>query len=512
METHPTLAWIRHFGSSERDHLEDMAIDPFGNIYLAGSSHGEIGEGGHSGGQDSWIAKMNSRGSLIWIVQLGTEGSERAHGIATDEHGHVYVSGHTTGEKAPGQQQGKTDVWVARYDENGNRVWITQIGSEHSEKGHAIGVNAEGYVYLAGYTRGKIGESTEDSIPPDAFLAKLDHGGFLMWVKHFGTETMDIAYDLTIDSMGHLFLAGYTRGRISTGSGDRGEKQIWVQKFDSEGNKEWIREFGANRKDDEARSITTDIEGNVFVTGSTYLERPSEGLYKRNVFLTKIRPDGRISWSKFLGTGETDIAYGVATDPLGNIFLGGYTRGELEEGKLSGAEDAWIAKYNPAGNLLWKKQLGTYEEDKAEAVATDAFGNVYLSGFGGLTGTSQQTSYHNRVTAWVARFDADLDEKQRWQLSTDYLQHIAMRVNSVGRVSEPRPVGVPGELNAKAMDMVENRGDGRISEQDARDLIEMATDQATGGIPEDKQRELAMIYFKFNLTDPAKEIFDEALS
>ena len=84
-------------------------------------------------------------------------------------------------------------------------------------------------------------------------------------------------------------------------------------------------------------------------------------------------------WVRQLGTEHSDIAHGVATDAAGNVYVTGDTWGSLGGANL-GHEDAWAAKYDAAGRLLWKRQLGTEVYDAASGVATDAAGNVYLTG------------------------------------------------------------------------------------------------------------------------------------
>ena len=105
-------------------------------------------------------------------------------------------------------------------------------------------------------------------------------------------------------------------------------------------------------------------------------------------------------WVRQLGTETWDIALGVATDAAGNVYLAGSTRGSLG-GANSGRDDAWVAKYDAAGHVLWKRQLGTNTSDNASGVATDAAGNVYLAGstHGSLGGANRGSN-----DVWVAKY------------------------------------------------------------------------------------------------------------
>lgn len=508
--TQPTLAWTRQFGSGEFDHAEDIVADAFGNVYLTGHSRGKIGDSESQGGDDAWLAKLDSKGGLHWIKQLGSSGHDHANGMATDAFGHIYVAGHTTGELVEGQQQGGTDAWLAKFSPEGEQIWVQQIGSSEEDGAQAIAVARNGTVYVSGFSHGRIATdpATSDT-GSDAWLAQFSAHGTLEWIKHFGTPADDVAYDLAIDASGNVFAAGYTRGRMATNQGDRGEKQIWVIKFDAAGEQLWLREFGSSGRDDEVRAIATDPEGNIYVTGMTYLERPNDNQLKRNVFLTKIRPNSSIHWSRFLGTEETDIAYGVATDPVGNIFIAGYTNSAVVEGEHKGDADAWLAKYNPDGEQQWVHQLGTSAEDKAEGITVDAFGNVYLAGFttGRLT---QAQAFSTRQDAWISKFYGNPDAELQFQLTADYLQQLNSRLARLELGHTDTPHNIPTDLIQLADTLVEGPGDGRISGGDADQLITAATQD--GEISDENRKDLAFIFFQYNLTNPGKEKLEAVLA
>jgi sugar lactone lactonase YvrE len=109
---------------------------------------------------------------------------------------------------------------------------------------------------------------------------------------------------------------------------------------------EWIRQLGT-AKDDYANAVATDADRNVYVAGSSGLRTGAE-----DAWLTKLGPGGRVHWKRQLRTSETDRATGVATDADGKVYVAGWTTGSLG-GPISGIADAWLAKYDDAGNMLW---------------------------------------------------------------------------------------------------------------------------------------------------------------
>jgi uncharacterized delta-60 repeat protein len=119
----------------------------------------------------------------------------------------------------------------------------------------------------------------------------------------------------------------------------------------------------------------------------------------------KVGPNGatQVLWKKQLGTSDDDSSYGVATDSQGNVFISGATGGALA-GSNKGDSDAWVAKYSPEGTLLWTKQLGTSEYDSSWGVATDSQGNVFISG---ATGGALAGSNKGYRDAWVAKYSPE---------------------------------------------------------------------------------------------------------
>jgi hypothetical protein len=100
--------------------------------------------------------------------------------------------------------------------------------------------------------------------------------------------------------------------------------------------------------------------------------------------------NGRELWRRQFGTAGYDHASEIAADGSRDIYITGSTDGSLE-GRNRGGRDAWLAKYNPAGKVLWKEQLGTGRPEEGSAVATDNYGNIYVAGSteGSLRGTNR---------------------------------------------------------------------------------------------------------------------------
>src|SRR5690606_33152621 len=96
------------------------------------------------------------------------------------------------------------------------------------------------------------------------------------------------------------------------------------------------------------------------------------------------------------------INYALAVDSAGSAYISGWTGGGLA-GSSVGGEDAFLAKYDSSGALLWTRQLGTSADDRSYGVAVDSAGAVYMSGttYGALGGPSA-----GRSDAFLAKYDS----------------------------------------------------------------------------------------------------------
>lgn len=134
-----------------------------------------------------------------------------------------------------------------------------------------------------------------------------------------------------------------------------------------------------------------DPLGNAYITGATLgsLGGTNQGGFE--AFLVKYDWAGNLAWTAQIGaSSSTTLGLGVAADTAGNAYITGVTDGSLG-GANSGGSDAFLAQYTSTGSLAWATQLGTSSGDGANGLALDGAGNVYIAGntFGDLGGPNQ---------------------------------------------------------------------------------------------------------------------------
>lgn len=379
----PTLNWLKQLGTVEDDIAYGIATDTSGNVFICGFTSGELEEGQRKGRYDAYVAKYDPKGTQVWVRQFGTSEDDIAYGIATDPSGNVFVSGITVGELEPGQahvsgSSTDSDAFLAKYDPDGKQLWLKQIGTTEDDYASAIATDASGNIFFCGYTYGELAPGQAQG-GIDAYLAKYDSNGTQLWLKQLGTADSDRAKGIATDASGNVFICGTTEGDLEPGQ-HKGVRDAFLSKYDPNGDQIWIKQLGTTL-DDYASAIATDSLGYVFICGTTHGElEPGQHQGGLDAYLAKYDPNGVKLWLKQLGTADSDYANGIATDSDGNAFICGFTTGDLEPGQDKGGEDAFLAKYDPGGIQVWIKQLGTEGSDKANAIATDAEGSVFISG------------------------------------------------------------------------------------------------------------------------------------
>jgi hypothetical protein len=216
---------------------------------------------------------------------------------------------------------------------------------------HGVSADHQGNVYVTGETAGAFDDSTNAG-GLDGFLIKLDEHGGRHWVRQFGTAGFDQSFSVAADDSGNVYVAGGTEGDL--GGTSAGGYDAFVRGYDAAGNLLWTTQFGTSGFE-QCNAITTDGLGNVYVSGFTEGElggRPNVGFY--DVFVSKLDATGNLLWARMFGSDTDDRGHGISTDGQGNIYLAGITLGDLFSVN-QGDYDAFVAKIvdvpEPAGWL-----------------------------------------------------------------------------------------------------------------------------------------------------------------
>jgi len=203
--------------------------------------------------------------------------------------------------------------------------------------------------------------------------------------------------------------------------------------------KVWERHPGSMELD-SVWAVATDPAGDVAVAGETYgsIAKRNEG--NGDVFIIKYSSAGMVVWRRQLGTRNIDRAMGMTSDASGNITVVGYTSGWLF-GRNGGGWDGFVISYTADGTIRWKQQLATASGDFAEAVATDGAGNILVAGAEGDRGL-------------LIKYRPDGTEVWRRLLGTSYTVNYGVAVAPSGNIVvaglTPGSIGGPNQGDADA--------------------------------------------------------------
>lgn len=328
----------------------------------------------------------------LWKVDvdtIGFQGFEHLEDITVDAAGNAYVVGRLTRPIDPAAgdvNAGHYDGVLIKYDADGNRLWIRQFGTRRDERALSIASNSAGEVYITGMSwAGVISQSgCINTCDTDVFIAKYDPSGTQVWLKYYGTATFDNARDIAIDGLGNLYIAGDTRGDFGGQTNSNNDRNhAMVAKFDPSGELIWTNLFGSS-EEDIARSVAVSDLGDVFVAGYTSgnidgglnFGNGSDGFIGKFDVVT-----GEEQWMKQRGSNDSqnEQSYGVAVDAAGNVYHTGQTATNLFGDRI-GRRDTYVVKYDPAGTQLAAIQFGVADRFTIPySIAATTSGEAYLS-------------------------------------------------------------------------------------------------------------------------------------
>lgn len=336
---------LQSIGGPEVETPGSMVIDNIENPYLCFSFKGTIALGTNNltalgTSEDVLVTRMNFFGAYLWSRKIGGPGEDKAKAIGIDGNGNVYVALNFNRYLLNGtdtlKSRGDFDIAIAKYNPIGTLIWIKSFGGITRDNVNEMVVDAAGNIVVTGFSTGRAFYDSTYSLPgfgfQDAFVARYNTNGELIWVKRWGGPMGDEAFTIAQSRDGHL----YVGGTFQT-----------TARFDS--------------------SIT--LVSNGF----------------SDVFLAKLDTLGRLSWVKTIGNGSaTESISQIVVSPINQLhFIGSYpltiyyqTFGITSAGR----SDIMVGRMDTSGNMLALTSFGGPEADFGKSIAVDGARNSVFWG------------------------------------------------------------------------------------------------------------------------------------
>jgi len=343
---------------------------------------------------------------------LGGTQWDAGYGVAADAAGDAYVTGETASTSFPGRTSpgaGNRDVFVTRIGHDSSVLYTTILSSAGNNAGQSIAVDATGNAYVAGIAGGSGFPVTGNAFQrvfggtEDAFVAKLDSAGHLVYCTYLGGGGADGAFGIAVSAAGNAYVTGYTESvsfPTTLGAPQRsfagGFHDAFLAQLSRDGDTLVYSTLLGGSGNDIGWAVAVDTAGNAVLAGSTdSLNLPVQNAWQPgyggggDAIVASLNAVGS-AWNfvAYAGGSGVDQASGVAVDSARNIFVTGYTASAnfpvtagAYQGGARGGYDAFVMKMGPSGTLLYSTVFGGSGADAATALAVGSDGEVWVGGY-----------------------------------------------------------------------------------------------------------------------------------
>jgi len=379
-----TGAWTRQYGSAANESANDITTDEQGNIYLVGETSGAPDGTTNAGGKDAVLVQYRANGMRAWTRQLGSSADDIAHAVAVDANGNIFVAGDTNGTLAPEATVQGRDLFLARYDRDGNLLWVRQYGSAGDDIAFGLALDGSGNLYLAGKTTGAL-DGLTPAVGDDGFIMRLDTDGNPLWTRQIASGAgNEAARAIAIDSDGNACVTGSTNGDLD-GNPAPLLNDVFLTCYDPNGNQLWlsmlrsIEGVSTESSAENARAITIDSSGNFYIAGDRFdlFGGATAGI---DMLIAKFDARSNAVWVHTSKTSGTDLANDLLLDDQDNLYVTGQTDGVFTGQSSAGADDIILLKYDSNGSQQWVRQSGGAGYDVPLAMTRTADGQLLVSG------------------------------------------------------------------------------------------------------------------------------------
>ena len=414
---------------SSFDVCEAITTDADGNVYATGYFSTTVdfdpGPGVFNltsvNAEDIFLTKYDSTGKLVWAKSMGDFRYQAGYAIALDTAKNIYITGIFFGtldfDPGPGvtslSSAGNEDIFICKFDNNGNFNWAKKIGGLSNDFCNAIALDKFGNIYLNGYFDGTsdfdpgtgvFNMSSTGGNATDIYVCKLDRNGDFQWARQIGGTLSDAAYSISVDNLNNVYSTGFFFGTVDfdPGSGvlnlaSNGFGDGFILKLSSDGSFINAGNIGSNNRV-RCISLALDNSGFMYVTGSfdgnadfdigngtSILSSPVDD---EDVFIAKYDLQFNLAWVKQIGGPSFQKSFSVAVDVADNVYATGHYNGTADFDPGSGTynltaigdPDVFVLKLNKLGEFAWVAHATGLFYGSGYSIKVDRGNNIIVGG------------------------------------------------------------------------------------------------------------------------------------
>ncbi|HRH65017.1 MAG TPA: SBBP repeat-containing protein [Bacteroidia bacterium] len=399
-----TVQWAHSGTSPGYEDGNAITVDDSGNVYVSGqieyTTHFDGGQNLSTwGSHDIFTGKYAPDGTVKWLRSAGGRSGDVAYGVAVDGLHNCYATGEIEdtvqfSSTVSLTSAGGNDIFVSKYDINGQLIWAKRFGSTESDKGYSMIANSNGDIFVTGFYSAHIYFDNIHLTPAglaDVYTMKLNTNGVVQWAKKGAGTDNDRGKGITYDRNGNIYVAGFFTGQATFGGTtitNNGATGGFLVKYDPNGQLLWIKNNCCGTS--EYDGIALDENGNIYTTGYfdgtvTIGNTTLTSSGSTDILIVKYDPSGNVLWAKKAGGPYEDMANGITVDSINKTF---YITGQLDDhgyfdshyAGAAGNRDVFIAAYDYNGNCQWVRPYGGVHRDIGNGIANDHHGYVFTTG------------------------------------------------------------------------------------------------------------------------------------
>jgi len=227
------MQWEKSFGGSMNDDPAFIEQTSDSGFIIAGDTYSTDGDvTGNHGGEDYWVVKLSSNGSLQWEKTLGGSGSDYAQSVRqTTDGGYILSGGSNSTDMDITGNIGHGDFWIVKLSSSGTIQWQKSLGGTSDDVGTCISLTYEGGYIVTGWVSSNDIDVTGFHGTTDYWVVKLTSSGAIEWQKDMGSLGLEAAWDVEPTRDSGYIIAGYTFFIGGDVTFNHGDNDVWIVKL-----------------------------------------------------------------------------------------------------------------------------------------------------------------------------------------------------------------------------------------------------------------------------------------